>query len=370
MGKRTWTQEEIDTLINDYKNDVLVRDISKKLNKSIGAVKSKIISLELPKLYIKKNNINFKAAYQDYDWCYERYINRNMTMEQMAEEANCSLRVIKKWCSEKHRLNLFTYSENKKLTELQKQLIMFSLLGDGHITNNNDRPIYIESHAENQKEYLFWKYNILKDICSNIPKYYPAEIRRFKNGDSLCQPGYRFNTRIIDDLKDIKNMSSSEIIMNINEFGLSIFLLDDGDRTKCNWRLCMAEYTEEEKQLFIDTCKEKFGLLPHIINADNRYLLFNSEDSREIDNIILRNIPNNLDIVQYRIINNKTTKPIICNFVNYNNEKIGLARFCRTYKLNYEKCKKYLETNNLSEIDGKLLFALKENNYETICQLS
>ena len=367
MGKRTWTQEEIDTLINDYKNDVLVRDISKKLNKSIGSVKSKIISLELPRLYIKKNNAHFKAVYQDYDWCYERYINRNMTMEQMAEEANCSLRVIKKWCSEKYRLNLFTYSENKKLTELQKQLIMFSLLGDGHITNNNERPIYIESHAENQKEYLFWKYNILKDICSNIPKYYPPEIRHFKNGDSLCQSGYRFNTRIIDDLKDIKNMSSSEIIMNINEFGLSIFLLDDGDRTKCNWRLCMAEYTEEEKQLFIDICKEKFSLLPHIINSDNRYLLFNAEDSREIDNIILRNIPNSLDIIQYKIVNNKTTEPTICNFVNYNNEKSGLARFCKIYKLNYEKCKKYLETNNLSEIDGELLFTLKENNYETIC---
>ena len=54
MGKRTWTREEIDILINDYKNDVLVRDISKKLNKSIGSVKSKIISLELPRLYIKK----------------------------------------------------------------------------------------------------------------------------------------------------------------------------------------------------------------------------------------------------------------------------------------------------------------------------
>ena len=32
MGKRTWTQEEIDTLINDYKNDVLVRDISKTID--------------------------------------------------------------------------------------------------------------------------------------------------------------------------------------------------------------------------------------------------------------------------------------------------------------------------------------------------
>ena len=102
-----------------------------------------------------------------------------MTMEQMAEEANCSLRVIKKWCSEKHRLNLFTYSENKKLTELQRQLIMFSLLGDGHITNNNDRPMYIESHAENQKEYLFWKYNILKDICSNKKSFYVDKCMEF-----------------------------------------------------------------------------------------------------------------------------------------------------------------------------------------------
>ena len=49
---------------------------------------------------------------------------------------------------------------------------------------------------------------------------------------------------------------------------------------------------------------QKFFLYPHQ-EKDKRYVLFNSNDSKIIDQKILKNIPNELDIVQYKILNRR-----------------------------------------------------------------
>ena len=51
---------------------------------------------------------------------------------------------------------------------------------------------------------------------------------------------------------------------------------------------------------------DKFLLHPYQIK-DKRYVLFNSEDTKIIDQKILKNIPNELDIIQYKIINRKVS---------------------------------------------------------------
>lgn len=310
MGSKIlWTNNDIELLTEMYVRGDKPSEIAKVINRTEAAVSSKANKLGLTTQIIKPNNPKFKAIYQDYDWCYDRFINRDMSMQEMAKEAGCSLRVMQKWCSEKHRLNDFTYKENKKLTDIQKQLIMFSLLGDGHIDKRENQPMYIESHAEDQKDYIFWKYSIVKNICLNEPKYYAGRIKYFKNSVNVCQPWYRLNTRIINDLIPIRAMTNSELIKSLNEFGLSIHLLDDGYRNQSNWEICMASYTDVEKQLYIDICKEKFGLEPYIVACDRRYLKFRAPDSRKIDQIILQNIPNELDIVKHKITENKISKP-------------------------------------------------------------
>ena len=41
------------------------------------------------------------------------------------------------------------------------------------------------------------------------------------------------------------------------------------------------------------------------MRKDDRYIGFGIEDSKKIDAIILRNIPNDLDVVQYKIVDKK-----------------------------------------------------------------
>lgn len=299
-----WSKADEDDLIKMFNNKIDINTISKTLNRSVNGVKSKLRNLGLSNEDNAKFRSDFRAIYQDYDWCYERFINRGMDMHDMAKEANCTLRVMQKWCSEKHHLNDWTFRHEKKLNNLQRQIIMFGLLGDGHIDKRPSQPMYIESHAENQKDYVFWKYSILKDLCNKEPVYKKPTIRHFDCGDYLCQGSYRINTRVVDEVGAIRAMSKVQIMDELNEFRLCLHLLDDGCRNKSNWEICVAAFTDEEKIKYIEVCKRKFGLEPYL-KSDVRYMQFRAPDTRKIDKMILKNIPNDLDIIKYKILFNK-----------------------------------------------------------------
>ena len=301
-NRKAWTEEEKIKFEELYKQGLSFEEISKILDRGIGSLNTMSSKLKLGYKYMRPNNPHFKAIYQDYDWCYERYINRRMSFEEMAEEAGCTKRVIEKWCGDVHKLNYHTIKYHIHLSDLQRQLIMFSLLGDGHIDKRETQPIFIVSHAENQKDYLFWKYEILKNLCNKEPSYIPEQYKNFSNGNwYLCQPQYRIATKIIMELSDIRKIEQIDIIKQLNEFGLSIHLLDDGSRNESNWELCLAEYTQEEIDLYIQLCKERFDLNSWQ-EKDKRYILFDAESSKKLDKIILRSIPNDLDVIKYKIL--------------------------------------------------------------------
>lgn len=304
MGSKRhrWTQEEVNSVYTMYQSGMSIKEIANQFGMSTGQIYSifRHHNLELEVRFT--NDYRFEAPYQSYEWCYQRYVVERKTYEEMAEEANTKPRTIQKWCSEKHRLNRRTLRKELHLTNKQKELIMFSLLGDGHISKREQEPLFIVSHAINQKDYLFWKYEVLKNVCNNPPQLYTDAISNFNTDKKYyCQDFYRFNTKILDELIPIRNMSRSEIITQLNEFGLSIYFLDDGCHSKGFWKLCYAAFTKDEKELYRKTLKEKFNIEAHI-RKDERYIGFNKIDSQKICNIILRNIPNDLDIIKYKIL--------------------------------------------------------------------
>ena len=74
------------------------------------------------------------------------------------------------------------------LTQIQRSLIIGSLLGDGYVRIvKGRRNAFLEiNHAFSMKEYVDWKYEILKDIVISPPKM------RKGNGHRVA---YRFFTR-------------------------------------------------------------------------------------------------------------------------------------------------------------------------------
>lgn len=364
MSAKRWTEDEVNLLEKLYEQMLPLKEISERFpDRTLGAIQTKAQDLGLTNKVIKKNSPDYKAIYQSYDWCYERYITKGMTMEEMAEEAGCKLRTIQKWCGDVHGLNVRTFRKHKKLTEKQRELIMFSRLGDGHIDRREEQPLFIVSHAANQKDYLFWKYDILKDICNNKPTYYPS--KPFKNDSThMCQPYYRISTKIVDELGEIRDLSYEYIIKHLNEFGLSIFMLDDGSRRDL-WELCVADYTDDEKSLMLSIFKSTFGLDGKLLK-DTRYMNFTAESSRKIDEIILRNIPNDLDIIKYKIIdNNKITEENNYIYVIDSGNDVGLSTWFKQHDI-YGKTKLYwaikdrLDMNQIKRIDVNDLYKMIE----------
>ncbi|MBR5795997.1 MAG: hypothetical protein IKY26_07610 [Erysipelotrichaceae bacterium] len=312
MGKHTWTKEQeeyLEYLYSQYTTlDKVVEEINKLfgINRTITAISNKAAKLGLTSKYVKPNSTKFKAIYQNYDWYYECFVERGLNHEQMAELANCTKRVIEKWGQEKHHIDTYTRMKNKQFDTMQHDLIIGSLLGDGHIDKREEFPLFIVSHAENQKDYLCYKYTIMKNLCEMTPTKYEGK-KQYKIVNSVCdcQDFYRFNTRTYYAFKPFREMSKIDLINQLNEYSFSIWMLDDGSCVdKGYWELCAPLKSDNERSLLISILFNKFGITA-IEQKDNRYFKFHSEDSFKITKMILDNIPNNLDIVQDKILNKK-----------------------------------------------------------------
>ena len=243
---------------------------------------------------------NTPKPYRNKEWLRNQKITLNKSNTEIAEEFGWTERVVAKWV-QLFGLGLRDYKAQKSLSPLQVSLIKGSVLGDGHIAANNS---FIVSHAESQKDYLFWKYDILKDACSSPPSYYSKKKKRFsKEKEYECQPSYRFNTRLLDCLGKIKTIPKIDIISLLDDFGMAIWFLDDGNREPCSWRLCVAALTREERQETIAMLERK-GIFSHLCK-DERYLFVPAEGSRKIDEIILSNVPNNIDIIKTKILSKR-----------------------------------------------------------------
>lgn len=355
-GKWIYNKEFLEWLLNNSKKFPGLDPLEKSLHLGRGTLK-RIIGKENIKLeynhQLNKTDVKYKAIYQNYEWCYQKYVIEGKTYDEMAKEANCSKRVIIKWCSERHNLNTHTIKKFMILNNEQKNLVIGSLLGDGHIDKREGQSMFIVSHAENQKDYLYWKYNIFKDYCNKEPRFIKGLLRE-KNGKCYtCQNQYRFITKIIDDLDKYKKMSKKELISELNEFSLCIYLLDDGFRSESNWSLCIASLNEKEKEYLINTLKDKFKLEAHL-EKDVRYLLFNSTSSRKIDTLILKYIPNELDIIKYKILDKKITKPNNYIYIISENDKKGLSQVLKNKK-NYNNFREIIMSKGIKEISNSEL---------------
>lgn len=312
MGKQTWNKEQEEYLEQLYSEYLPMSEITLKINNFSGidrtssAISCKAVKMGLTKKYIKPNSTKFKAIYQDYDWCYERYVIQGLNHDEMAKEAHCTKRVIEKWCQEKHHIDTYLRMKDKTLSQLQCDLIIGSLLGDGHIDKREEYPLFIVSHAENQKDYLYYKYSIMKDLCEMTPTKYEGK-KQYKIVNSICncQDFYRFNTRTYYAFNLFRKMSKIDLINQLNDYSFSIWMLDDGHcLNKGYWELCAPLETSKERRLLKNILFDKFGITA-IEQKDSRYFRFHTDDSFKITKMILKNIPNNIDIIQDKIFSNK-----------------------------------------------------------------
>lgn len=154
------------------------------------------------------------------------------------------------------------------LTQLQKSFIIGTLLGDGYIRRVKGRKdAFLEvNHSITQKEYVEWKYEILKNLTRSGPK------SRNGNGKRIA---YRFFTKqnpVFTKIMDLfyKNKKKCIPDLKLDPMMLAVWFMDDGSRCSSDNVYLNTQQFSKEDQYKLLGFLEKVGL-SGTLNKDKQY---------------------------------------------------------------------------------------------------
>lgn len=155
------------------------------------------------------------------------------------------------------------------LTQLQRSVIIGTILGDGYlrIFPNRKNALLEINHSFNQKDYVDWKYSILKNVAGSPPKI------RKGNGKRIA---YRFYSKQLKELTDFYKLfyvGGKKVIpanLALDRVILSVWFMDDGSRCRnCDVYLNTQQFsTADQKKLIRALCE--MGLESNL-NKDKTY---------------------------------------------------------------------------------------------------
>lgn len=149
----------------------------------------------------------------------KEYIIQNYGKENAEQIANKFGVTKSKVYREANKLNVKTNKTHNKtfsISQEAEQIILSGILGDGNIRKMGNGAVYREKHGKEEFEYCKWKNNMLGALTKDKKMY-------------LYKDEYlNFDTYNTSQLLKYKNMTYEEIIENLNDFGIALYLLDDG----------------------------------------------------------------------------------------------------------------------------------------------
>lgn len=161
------------------------------------------------------------------------------------------------------------------LTELQRQVILGSLLGDMSISMGYGKrnPRLDILHSTKQTEYVMWKYDVLENLVGTKPSVI-SELTDFGSGYSKINYKMRFNTRLLPCLLPIyslvrgdgnKYISKSWLDEIVDPIGLAVWYMDDGSSTdKYHISFALGLISPKECSVLQDWMLQKWDINSHI----------------------------------------------------------------------------------------------------------
>ena len=163
----------------------------------------------------------------------------------------------------------------------QLDVIVGSLLGDARLEcrSKGIRAQYTARfrvhHGDKQKEYVWWKYEALKDLVLTGPR----EIIWTNIKRNLKETSWYFHTKSLKNFGIIHEIFykngvkkfPTEILPIFSPQMLAIWYMDDGSNNHGNVTLSTHSFSLGDQQIIADFLKEKYHLKPTIVKDRNQW---------------------------------------------------------------------------------------------------
>lgn len=163
----------------------------------------------------------------------------------------------------------------------QLQLIIGSLMGDARLEcrSKNIRAEYtarLRIHqSDKQKDYVFWKYEKLKNLALKGPRFTKVWHDKKRNKDHYS---WYFHTQSNETLGLLHKLFyhnrtkivPRDLIEILNPFGLAVWYMDDGSNNSSNITLNTHCFSSEEQLAMRGLLGNKFGIAATIIKDRNK----------------------------------------------------------------------------------------------------
>jgi hypothetical protein len=221
-------------------------------------------------------------------------------------------------CENKHwHKKWITIKKSLKLNSKQRELIIGSLLGDGtmRLGKNAQNVNFKVEHGLAQKEYVVWKYQILKQFVFTEPKIsyrYDEEGNRYEKSwwfRTIRHPfftkiyrefyrgnGYRNGRKVIP--KGLKNEFTSLV--------LAVWIMDDGSFSRNKIDISTYSFSLKEINILQRHFKDIFNIkMNYYRDRDKGYRMYcNQEETQKLIKIIS---PYIIPSMMYKIFRNPVT---------------------------------------------------------------
>lgn len=157
----------------------------------------------------------------------------------------------------------------ERLNQFQRSVIIGTLLGDGYlrIVPGRQNAFLEVNHALSQREYVEWKYNVLKNVSAGAPKV--------RNGNGHRQ-AIRFHTRQSSELTELAHRFYRNRIkvipkgLKLDTLSLAVWFMDDGSWCReSDVYLNTQQFDAESQRALIGILKD-FDL-EATLNKDKEY---------------------------------------------------------------------------------------------------
>jgi len=246
------------------------------------------------------------------------YINKKLSDAEIGKLYNMSVGKIHR-IRGKYNIKKIEYYQRhhtQELTDKEKEFIVGTMLGDGHIRwrdqHTKSYPCLMLEQSADKIDYVNWlKLKISNwEFNPNKPLKQTRKINKKTNKIShsypiqtICHPVFiEFYNAFYNG-----NININFINKYFTKFSLAVWFMDDGTKSKNkNIIICSHDFTEEENKQLSQMIKNKFNIDSKVLKSNKYYYLsFNKENSIKLTELINDDV---IPSMKYKLISPETTK--------------------------------------------------------------